>query len=110
MHARFICVKVDYKELPSIDAICMNVNITLTRQGRLADDVDSDALLPTVCLRHLLSESCFVQILSVISDAWQDLCANLEEESGHIHIDGELRSMAWRHLRRTRRRVCSVKR
>jgi len=92
MNEGFVCIKVDREERPDIDAVYMNATVALTGQGGwpMTCFLTPDGR-PFFCGTYYPKAS-FLQLLSAVSETWQQRRGEVEEASDHIV--GELRSMA----------------
>ncbi|AGZ50243.1 thioredoxin domain-containing protein [Mycobacterium kansasii] len=92
MNAGFVCIKVDREERPDIDAVYMNATVALTGQGGwpMTCFLTSDGR-PFFCGTYYPKDA-FLQLLSAISETWEQRRDEVERASDHIV--GELRSMA----------------
>ncbi|SON61094.1 hypothetical protein MSIMFI_02599 [Mycobacterium simulans] len=91
MNAGFVCIKVDREERPDIDAVYMNATVALTGQGGwpMTCFLTPDGR-PFYCGTYYPKEG-FLQLLSAVSETWQQRRGEVEKASDHIA--GELRSM-----------------
>ncbi|KZS64286.1 thioredoxin domain-containing protein [Mycobacterium ostraviense] len=92
MNAGFVCIKVDREERPDIDAVYMNATVALTGQGGwpMTCFLTPDGR-PFFCGTYYPKDA-FLQLLSAISETWEQRRDEVEQASDHIA--GELRSMA----------------
>ncbi|MEE3066127.1 MAG: thioredoxin domain-containing protein [Actinomycetota bacterium] len=92
MNANFVCVKVDREERPDIDAVYMNATVALTGHGGwpMTCFLTPDGR-PFFCGTYY-PKGGFLQLLSAVTDAWQQRRGEVEEASDHIA--GELRKMS----------------
>jgi uncharacterized protein len=92
MNAGFVCIKVDREERPDIDAVYMNATVALTGQGGwpMTCFLTPDGR-PFFCGTYY-PKAGFLQLLSAVSETWQNRRGEVDEASEHIA--GELRKMA----------------
>ncbi|GBG39393.1 thioredoxin domain-containing protein [Mycobacterium montefiorense] len=92
MNAGFVCVKVDREERPDIDAVYMNATVALTGQGGwpMTCFLTPDGR-PFFCGTYYPKVG-FLQLLSAVTETWQQRRDEVEEASDHIA--GELRKMS----------------
>ena len=92
MNAGFVCIKVDREERPDIDAVYMNATVALTGQGGwpMTCFLTPDGR-PFFCGTYY-PKAGFLQLLSAVSETWQNRRGEVDNASEHIA--GELRKMS----------------
>ncbi|BBX86452.1 thioredoxin domain-containing protein [Mycolicibacterium aubagnense] len=91
-NAGFVCIKVDREERPDLDAIYMSATVAMTGQGGwpMTCFLTPDGR-PFFCGTYYPKDS-FLQLLSAVTDTWQNRRAEVEEASDQIA--SELRKMS----------------
>lgn len=88
----FVCIKVDREERPDLDAIYMNATVAMTGQGGwpMTCFLTPDGR-PFFCGTYYPKDS-FLQLLSAVTDTWQNRRDEVEQASDQIAT--ELRKMS----------------
>lgn len=91
-NAGFVCIKVDREERPDLDAIYMSATVAMTGQGGwpMTCFLTPDGR-PFFCGTYYPKDS-FLQLLSAVTDTWQNRRVEVEEASDQIA--SELRTMS----------------
>ncbi len=91
-NAGFVCIKVDREERPDLDAIYMSATVAMTGQGGwpMTCFLTPDGR-PFFCGTYYPKEG-FLQLLSAVTDTWQNRRDEVEQASDQIA--SELRKMS----------------